>query len=137
MKAWSHALVAGACLAIALLSLGNIPQFWSGSASLAQPSDPSGIAARHDRFAAMSAKLGTVKSLGFITTEADAATREALYYDAAYELAPRFVLLNSNQPSEFIAGSFSAPVDPRLIAQGNGILVVEDFGGGVVLFRRP
>ncbi len=137
MHAWTQRLTVAACLAIALLSLWNIPQFWSNSASLAQPADPWGIAARHARFAAMSAKLGTVKTLGFITAGADPATSEALYYDAAYELAPRFVLLNDNHPSEFIAGSFTAPIDPRLIAQANGIQVVEDFGGGVVLFRRP
>jgi hypothetical protein len=137
MQAWVHRLVVAACLAIALLSLWNIPQLWSTSANLTQPADPWGIAARHARFVAMSAKLGAVKSLGFITAGADPTAAEGLYYDAAYELAPRFVLLNPNPPSEFIAGSFSAPVDPRLIAQANGILVVEDFGGGVVLFRRP
>jgi hypothetical protein len=137
MQAWAQRLVVAACLAIALFSLGTIPQFWSASANLTQPTDPWGIAARHSRFAAMAAKLGQVKTLGFITSEADAATSEALYYDAAYELAPRFVLLNHNAPSEFIAGNFPAPVDPRLVAQANGIRIVEDFGGGVVLFRRP
>lgn len=137
MYAWTQRLSVAACLAIALLSLGNIPQFWNTSASLAQASDPWGIAARHARFATMASKLGTVKTLGFITAAADSATSEALYYDAAFELAPRFVLLNDNHPSEFIAGSFTTPIDPRLIAQANGLQVVEDFGGGVVLFRRP
>jgi hypothetical protein len=136
MPAWTQRLVLAVCLAIALLALSNIPKFWRDSASLTQPADPWGIAARHDRFAAMSAKLGPVKTLGFITAAADPATSEALYYDAAYELAPRFVLLNPNPPSEFIAGSFSMPVNPQFIAQANGIQVVEDFGGGVVLFRR-
>ena len=137
MQSWAHKLAVAACLAIALLSLWNVPQLWSSAATLTQPADPWGIAARHARFVAMSKKLGKVKTLGFITAEADPATREALYYDTAYELAPRFVLLNSSLPTEFIAGTFSAPVDPRLIALVNGIKVVEDFGGGVVLFRRP
>ena len=137
MHAWTQRLAVFACLAIALLSLGNIPQFWKNTASLTQPADPWGIAARHNRFLAMSAKLGTVKTLGFITDAADPATSEALYYGAAYELAPRFVLLEHNTPSEFVAGSFTAPTDPRLIALANGLLVTEDFGGGVVLFRRP
>ncbi len=113
MHAWTHRLSVAACLAIALLSLWNIPQFWSTLSEPAQASDPWGIAARHAGFAAMAAKLGTVKTLGFITAAADPATTEALYYDAAYELAPRFVLLNDNHPSEFIAGSFTTPIDPQ------------------------
>ncbi len=137
MHSWAQRLVVAACFAIALLSLGDVTQFWRTSASLTQPADPWGIAARHARFAAMSAKLGTVKTLGFITYGADPATTEALYYDAAYELAPRFVLLNPSPPSAFIAGIFSVPVNASFIAQANGIQVVEDFGGGVVLFRRP
>ena|SRR5579862_5342013 len=137
MQARAHGTVVAACLAITLLSLWNVPQFWSNSASLTQPADPWGIAARHAGFAAMSAKLGTAKTLGFITYGANPTTAEGLYYDAAYELAPRFVLLNPNPPPEFIVGSFSASVNPQLIAQASGIKVVEDFGGGVVLFRRP
>ncbi len=125
------------CLAIVLLSLGNIPRFWRRSAALTQSADPWGIAARHTRFAALSARLGTAKSVGFITAVADAATGGALYFDAAYELAPRFVLVNDTRPHEFIAGSFPAPVDPGLVAQATGLLVVEEAGGGVVLFRRP
>ncbi len=112
MHAWTQRLAVVACLAIALLSLWNIPQSWNKSASLIQQTDPWGIAARHAGFAALSKKLGPVKTLGFITWGADPATTEALYYDAAYELAPRFVLLNPNPTPEFIAGSFNAPVEP-------------------------
>jgi hypothetical protein len=137
MQSWAHRLVVAACLAIALLSLWSTQQFWRKSASLTQPAEPWGIAARHAGFAAMSAKLGKVKTLGFITAGPDPATTEALYYDAAYELAPRFVLLDDNAPNQFVAGSFSTPVNPALIALTNHIQLVEDFGGGVVLFRRP
>lgn len=137
MQEWAHRTVVAVCCAIALLSLGNLPELWRGSARLIRPTDPGGIAAHHAGLTALSAKLGAVKTLGFITWGADPATTEALYYDAAYELAPRFVLLNQNPLPTFIVGSFAMPVDPRLVAQANSIQLVEDFGGGVALFRRP
>src|ERR687888_75568 len=137
MKMLSKGIATAACLTMALLSLWNTVQFGPRSEPQALPDDPYGIAERHARFAALTAKLGAEKSVGFITNNYDPVWHDALFMGTAYELAPRFVLRNdAARFPEFVVGSFRPPVDPDPIARANGLLTIEDFGDGVVLFRR-
>jgi len=132
VSAISRRIPVAACAAVALLSVWNTALVWRQSGELIAAGDRWGVAARHARFAALTTRLGVVKKLDFITNQAD---RGRLYFSAAYELAPRFLLLDPIG-SEFVVGSFEEPVNIEATANANGLRIVEDFGGGVVLFRR-
>ncbi len=57
-----------------------------------------------------------------------------IFRTAQYTLAPR--LLQPGTAQEWVIGNFSKALDFRAIGAGKGLQLVQDYGNGVVLYRR-
>lgn len=94
---------------------------------------PSRIALYGRRFVALRKTLPAHGVVGYISDKTgDEATWE--YYQTQYFLAP--LLLDRSSDREFVVGNFQHPyVDADWLANHN-LILLQDFGDGVMLFSR-
>jgi hypothetical protein len=60
-----------------------------------------------------------------------------MFLGAQYILAPRVMVeLDKHPNSPWVMGNFARPMDTADFAGKHGLTVVQDFGNGVVLFRK-
>jgi hypothetical protein len=90
------------------------------------------------RFAAVKSLLPTDAIVGYTFKEAEAVANSSLgLFQAQYTLAPiRAQLLGPGSTSDMVIGEFNTPVDLDQLCIEKHLIVVRDFGNGVVLFRR-
>jgi hypothetical protein len=130
-------LIAAAYVAVSLLSLDDMRQFFRWTApQAAQHGDPYGFARQQRRFAGLAAAVGTADTLGYLSVPLDNPTWDLMYNHAVYALAPRLVAWNPKSPPRYVVGNFPGPVNLEELARTQGLRVIKDFGDGVVLFER-
>jgi len=88
------------------------------------------IGAQELRFEALKSQLGPGAVVGYVSDVADPGT----VLSAQHALAP--VLLVDNVPYQFVVGNFSKPMDYAAFGRERKLVLVEDFGNGVTLFRK-
>jgi hypothetical protein len=97
--------------------------------------DPFQVQAQPERFRGVIEALPPAAVVGYIT-DLDPTDRSApiIFRTAQYTLAPR--LLQPNTAQDWVIGNFSKAGDFRAIGAGKGLQLVQDYGNGVVLYRR-
>lgn len=126
-----------ACVAVALLSLWSILDFYSATEALSRAdADSFRIGQQELRFQQLAAALPPSGVVGYVTDQKQ--NREwAMFLGAQYILAPRVLVeLNKHPNSPWVMGNFARPLDTADFAGKHGLIVVQDFGAGVVLFRK-
>ena len=102
-----------------------------------QPSarDPFQVQAQPERFRGVIEALPPSAVVGYMT-DLEPTDRSApiIFRTAQYTLAPR--LLQPGSAQEWVIGNFSKAGDFRAFGAGKGLQLVQDFGNGVVLYRR-
>jgi hypothetical protein len=100
-----------------------------------QQQDPYLISEQFTRLGPVLSKVPRDAVLGYLS---DAQTRSvldsALMGGAQYVLAPR--LIERGAAHDWILGNFTQPANFAAVAQNFGLRLEQDFGNGVVLFRR-
>ena len=73
--------------------------------------------------------------MGYLTDAAPGSVADtSMLLSAQYVLAPRLVARGAAH--EWVVGNFTRPGDFAAIGRNNGVRLVQDFGNGVVLFRK-
>jgi hypothetical protein len=88
------------------------------------------IGAQEQRFEALKRELGPNAVAGYVSDLSDA----GIVLSAQHALAP--VLLVDNVPHQFVVGNFSRPMDYSEFGRARQLVLVKDFGAGVILFRK-
>ena len=97
--------------------------------------DPFQVQAQPERFRGVLDALPPSAVAGYITDlKPTDRSAQIIFRTAQYALAPR--LLQPGTAQEWVIGNFSKAGDFRAIGAGSGLQVVQDYGNGVVLYRR-
>jgi hypothetical protein len=98
--------------------------------------DPYLVNAQADRLAGIASAVPADAVLGYVTDLAPGTDPyKSTFQTARYALAPR--LLVPEGSGLWVLGNFSRPADFAALGRSKGLELVQDFGNGAVLFRRP
>lgn len=92
--------------------------------------DSYNLGAQDRRFEALRRELGVNAVAGYVSDLSDA----GILLSAQHALAP--VLLVDNVPFQLVVGNFSRPMDYSEFGRARQLVLVKDFGAGVILFRK-
>ena len=127
---------AGVCAAAALAFYSVIDFVQWEDAFRRNNIDPYSIFTQEARFGSIRSRLPEGTAAGYVTDLPPGSVQaQAAFASARYALAPR-MLVELSDGAEWVIGNFSRPPDVAAIAKQNGLTPVDDFGNGVVLFRR-
>ena len=101
----------------------------------AGPTDP--ITLNEMRLAELKKRLSAHGEVGYITDDFDGVDRDTAWREFAttqYSLAP--VILERTTAHKLVVGNFKDPSSILTVAARNNLLLIEDFGSGVVLFEN-
>jgi hypothetical protein len=130
-------LAAGLAAIVSLLAALECSSALSASNQAAQ--DPYLINIQDRRFSALAGAVPAGASVGYVSDLApDSVAGQAAFQGARYALAPRLVApLEAAAPGVSLAvGNFSGPVNLEDLRARQGLTLVHDFGGGILLLRR-
>jgi hypothetical protein len=129
------ALMASIVISALLCLIGSVEYYRFESAYQEQNRDPYLISAQFVRFEPLLSSVSQRAELGYLTdAQPGSVTDSAMFLGAQYVLAPR--LLAKGAANEWVLGNFSRPADFAAVGRSNGLRLQQDFGNGVVLFRR-
>jgi len=125
----------GLALAVCLAVWGSCESYSFESLYQQQFRDPYLISAQFPRFQALMNAVPERAELGYLTdAEPGSVTESSMALSAQYALAPR--ILEKSVGPEWALGNFTRPADFAASGQSKGLRLQQDFGNGVVLFRK-
>jgi hypothetical protein len=127
-----------AFLAIVLSVLAGVQSYSGALAMGRQMQDPWKVDLAHRRFEPLRGKLPPNATLGYIS---DMSTSTdwglANFFTTQYVLAPRVLVEpQTSRNFEYAIGNFSKQLDYTSYGMMQGLVVVEDLGFGIVLYRK-
>jgi len=124
-------------IVIAALALLGVLNFYTETASMSGAgADVYKIGDQQWRFQQISAAVPPHGAIGYVTDQRGSQA-QAMLLGAQYVLAPRALMELSRHPdSPWVIGNFSRQIDYAEFGQKRGLVEIEDFGAGVVLFRK-
>ena len=133
----SARLIVPGCALVALLSLCSAIDFYAETESLSGPgADAYRIGQQELRFQEVAAAVPPAGELGYVTDQKQN-IEWAMFLGAQYVLAPRvLVTLDKHPKAAWIVGNFARPIDVTQFAIRHELAVVQDYGEGVVMFRK-
>jgi len=127
--------IAGVAVAVVLCVAGSLQHYQFESAYQQQNADPYQLAAQFVRLAPVRSAVPESAVLGYLTdAQPGSIVDSALLGSAEYVLAPR--LVGRDTTHDWVLGNFTRPADFAAIGRNAGLRLQQDFGNGVVLFRR-
>jgi hypothetical protein len=137
MKPPSPRFAIAVCGIVTVLSLWNIADFYQHTQDRITALDLYGVLAQQTRFSSVVGQLPAVSVFGYLNEPGlDAFTADKKLLGALYAVAPRMLAWQTSSPQQWVIGDFSQPINLTWFARANGLEVVKDFGGGLVLFQR-
>lgn len=131
-----HALIAGVAITVLLCLWGALESYGLESDFYRTNRDPYMVSAQFTRLGPVVASLPEGAEIGYITdAPRDGAIATAMFLSAQYVLAPR-LLRKGAARQEWVLGNFTRPADFASVGRSQGLRIQQDFGNGVVLFRR-
>jgi hypothetical protein len=125
----------GVAIAGLLCVWGSLAAYEAEAAYQQQYRDPYMISMQFTRLGGLAAAVPENATLGYLTDAAAGSVIEtSMFLAAQYVLAPR--LLEKGNTHEWVLGNFTRPGDFAGLGQRNGLRLRQDFGNGVVLYRR-
>lgn len=125
--------------AVAVLALfASLNSYQVAQTAASRSPDNLAIAAAGPRFASAGAMLPASGTIGYISDlPQDQLAGEAAFLGARYAIAPRTLVPADQSKTEWVLGDFARPADFAGLGARAGLLLVRDFGNGVVVYRRP
>jgi hypothetical protein len=133
----SHAAIAGVAITTLLCLWGSFASYGVESEYQKLYRDPYLVSAQFTRFAAALSAIPENAEIGYITdAQRGSAAGSAMFLSAQYVLAPR--LLKKGAAATLVLGNFTRPADYTAVGRSQGLRLrlQQDFGEGVVLFRK-
>ncbi len=125
----------GITVAAVLCLWGAAETYAFESAYQQQNRDPYMISAQFVRLGPVESAVPGNAVMGYISdAQPGSAADSALLLSAQYVLAPR--LLSRGAGQQRVLGNFTRSADFAAVGRAHGLRVEQDFGNGVVLFRR-
>ena len=123
-------------LAACLICVWGALQYSSGESEYQhQNHDPYLIADQATRFEAFESAVPRNAILGYLSDAiAGSVADSTMFTSATYTLAPR--LVERGVQREYVLGNFTRPADFAALGRASGLRLQQDFGNGVVLFRK-
>ena len=133
----ARALVGVAAVAAVAL-FGALQQYAIADAYSARFHDPYQVLTQQERLAPVLARIPESAPVGYLS---DLPVNEELgragYFVTQYAVAPRLLVRHDIKPApEWVVGYFSKRLDYAVEGQSHGLLLAEDLGAAVVLYRR-
>lgn len=96
------------------------------------------VTAQAERLQPILETIGTAKRIGYVSEVPRTEVAGAAAFGAAqYFLAPRLVVVHGvASPGDWVLGNFMKPQNYAAFGEANGLMLVQDFGNGVVLYRK-
>jgi hypothetical protein len=101
--------------------------------SLTVQSDPYKAAEQADRLAGAMQMLPPNGVIGYVSDVSDPTASLALFNTSRYALTPRMLVEGADR--EFVLGNFAKTRDYDAFAREHHLVLLRDFGGGIVVFR--
>ena len=138
MRSLRPGAVAALLLAVAGVVLLASFDLFQISSAYAAKGDTYQIDLQLEHFKPVVAALPATARLGYVSDiDPASASGQALFFGAAYALAPRMVVgLERLKPGDLAVGNFSRAQDYAVFGAARGLQVVKDFGDGAVLFKK-
>ena len=128
-------MIAGVAIAILLCLWGSFASYGSESDLQQQNRDPHMVSAQFTRFGGVLSAIPEGAGIGYITDAPPGSGADTgMFLSAQYVLAPR--LLKRGAAQEWVLGNFIRPADFAAVGRSHGLRLQQDFGEGVVLFRK-
>jgi len=132
---YPFAAIAGVTAAALLCVAGAFQYYQFESEYQRQSPDPYQISAQFLRLAPVEAAVPRAAVMGYLTDAPPGSVVDsALIASAEYVLAPRLVIRDTAH--DWVLGNFTQPADFAALGRRAGLRVQQDFGNGVVLFRK-
>lgn len=128
------AVAAGLAAAAALCLWGAVQSYATEAAYQRDNSDPYMVAMQVQRLGPVLAAVPQDAVMGYLTDAPSGVVDAAMFDGALYTLAPR--LLERGADHAWVLGNFTRPGDFEAVARSHGLRLVQNFGNGVVLFRK-
>jgi hypothetical protein len=97
--------------------------------------DPYLISAQFQRLHPVRAAVPASAVMGYLTdAPAPSVVESSMFLSAQYVLAPRLLLKGAAH--EWVLGNYTRPADFAEVARSHRLQLEQDFGNGVLLFRR-
>jgi len=137
MKPAPAGWVLGGSAIVAALALWGVLNFSTATEAMSTTAaDVYRVADQQWRFQQVSAAVPAHGVIGYITDQTGMQA-QAMLLGAQYVLAPRALVELKNRPnSPWVIGNFAKQLDVSEFAREHGLQPVQDFGAGVVLFRK-
>jgi len=137
MKPAPAGWILGGAAVVAALALWGVLNFSTATAAMSTTAaDVYRVGDQQWRFQQVSAAVPAHGVIGYITDQTGLQA-QAMLLGAQYVLAPRVLVELKNRPdSPWVIGNFAKQVDTAEFGREHGLQPVQDFGAGVVLFRR-
>lgn len=128
---------AGAAVVAALAVFATLNSYSVSQAVSAQYPDAYGVAAAEQRFAGALELLPRSAFIGYMSDlPMDQNAGVAAFLAAQYAVAPRALAPAANSQTEWVVGNFSRAADFAALGARSGLVMLRDFGNGVVVYRR-
>jgi len=127
-------VAAGVAAAILVCLWGAYQSYRSESAYQHQLPDPYQISAQFVRLGPVLSAVPENSVLGYVTDVDANVVDWALFGGAEYVLAPR--LLARGTHHDWVLGNFTRPADFAAFGKSLGLRLQQDYGNGVVLYRK-
>ena len=103
-----------------------------------QRPDPWAMARQQVRYAALRAELPAPSVVGYYSDVPPGSDQgELAFFATLYSLAPHLVVEEAGgRRTELVVGNFSKRPDLGSLERENGLKLIKNYGGGVMLFRR-
>lgn len=132
---YPYAVITGVVVAVLLCLWGSFASYGFESDFQQQHRDPYLVSAQFTRFEALLSSLPEDAEIGYVTDAPPGSGADAgMFLSAQYVLAPR--LLRRGVAQDWVLGNFGHPADFPSLGRSLGLRLQQDFGEGVVLFRK-
>ncbi len=101
--------------------------------SITVQSDPYKASEQADRLAGAIGMLPRNGVVGYVSDISGSDPALAMFNTSLYALAPRMLVEGTDR--EFVLGNFTKPQDYEAFAREHHLVLLRDFGGGIVVFR--
>jgi len=127
--------MAGVAIAALLCLWGSFASYGVEADFQKEYRDPYLISAQFARFGGALSSIPENARIGYITdTPPGSAANSAMFLGAQYVLAPRLLIRGAGEA--LVLGNFTRPADFASVGRSQGLRLQQDFGQGVVLFRK-
>lgn len=131
--------VAAAAIAAAAIAMFSAMTLYSVARAMNETSkDPFHVQMAAEQFAPVLSRIPANAVLGYVSDlELNTDAGKAAFFATQYAIAPRILVdASKGERFDYVLGNWGLAQDYAAAGQSRGLTLVEDFGNGIVLYRK-